>query len=642
MSSAAANTQMNANTRPSSKPVDYGTIRSTAGSASSSNAAATNSTLHYALPGITRSITLSVYGFVFQKYFDRFVPINERNEFPQTVQTFFLDACIELWIRTTWVKAGKKVSFELMHYVTKFVRNVVRHDLRQALSNEKSVYYVVYASVKEELFFMLSRLALNWSRSDDYLLVVELWAIWAAPWRIGAEPHSLETEGYLPITHGWAPFILDNIPSYYSIVDTFLQRASTFEYKDLIQQAGPVPSITDTGSIRGQLRILYRLINVFKAQGLVDFMSHVERGLEIFHSDAVNIMAANANSPFKQISKLCHRTDAHDRHVQEKIHKIYKLLVELDGGGSGSVWKTKGLYGTEPRSENLLKSLNVLHNAALARQDASDLNKSRQLKGTYDLLADTFNITGTTHLLNLNNDTATTTTIPSAAANITVQHRKYQPKIVGLGEGGFLTLEEKLAIRDGKAVCSRDNIRAMGPRAETYVRSFEDPQLVRWSLQLDAELNNYYNRYVPIQHRPNFLPNKLPSTRATDSIIVSISGDMKLSNKAFKQNVGSKLSMLQAQKKPVGQALSLPDGQRHIFFSITRQKSYNAPSYSNLQVCLDELRGICEKQGILNLAIPKDLDADLQEKHIKEVLFNVFSGWPGKLVMFCAATDDRA
>ncbi|KAI8638836.1 hypothetical protein BD408DRAFT_422328 [Parasitella parasitica] len=128
----------------------------------------------------------------------------------------------------------------------------------------------------------------------------------------------------------------------------------------------------------------------------------------------------------------------------------------------------------------------------------------------------------------------------------------------------------------------------------------------------------------------------------TDSVIVGISGDMKLSNKAFKPDVGSKLSMLQAHKKPVGQVLSLPDGQRHIFFLVTRQRSYNTPSISSLQMCLKELRDICEKQGISNLAISKDLEAGLEEKHLKEILFTVFSGWPGKLVMFYAATDNSA
>lgn len=70
-------------------------------------------------------------------------------------------------------------------------------------------------------------------------------------------------------------------------------------------------------------------------------------------------------------------------------------------------------------------------------------------------------------------------------------------------------------------------------------------------------------------------------------------------------------------------------GQRHVFFLITRQKSYNKPSYSDIEMCLVELRKSCEKYGVYNLALPRELGAGLealQEKYIKETLFTVFSG----------------
>lgn len=143
----------------------------------------------------------------------------------------------------------------------------------------------------------------------------------------------------------------------------------------------------------------------------------------------------------------------------------------------------------------------------------------------------------------------------------------------------------------------------------------------------------------------------------TDSVIIGVSEDMKLlSNKAFRQKISNQLSMVQAQKKSVGQVASIAHGQRHFFFLITRQKSYNKPSYADFEMCLVELRKHCEKLGVLNLAFPRELDAGLQEKHVKEALFTVFNGkcgpsrvsnnnscciigWPGKLVMFYAAAD---
>ena len=112
----------------------------------------------------------------------------------------------------------------------------------------------------------------------------------------------------------------------------------------------------------------------------------------------------------------------------------------------------------------------------------------------------------------------------------------------------------------------------------------------------------------------------------TDSVIIGVSEDMKLSNKAFRQKISNQLSMVQAQKKSVGQVASVAHGQRHFFFLITRQKSYNKPSYADFEMCLVELRKHCEKLGVLNLAFPRDLDGGLQDKYVKEALFTVFNG----------------
>lgn len=484
------NTVRNNNALLHTKPVEYGAIRSTNTTTATNGpgSSTVNSSTPYQIPGKLRSIISSVYSGLFEEYFGRFVPINTSQHFPHMVNTFFLDTCIELWIRTSWVALGQKLSMEYMHSISVFVSNIVKHNMQQCFVDEESLYYSVYASVKDELFFMLSRLTHNWSKSDDYLQVMELWSMWAAPWRLGAIPRSSQKEIYTPIKQGWALFVLDNIPFYFSIVNIILQRTSTFEYKDSIQPAtATLTSFTDTGAIRGQLRILYRLINVLRAEGLVDFLGLIERGLECVQSNAISIIAANANNPFKQISMLCYGTDTMDISVQEKLGSMYKLFVELE---ERKTWRPQGLYSTEPRSEHLLKTLNLLHNAFLARSRMQNSPKAAQLKDAYDFLASTFRVTGTSHLLAPSSNTTTAATPRSASTKENrVTHRRYEPRVVGLGEGGYLTLEEKILLRDGKAVCSRDNIRAMGPRAKTYVRSYEDPTLVRWSLQLDTDLN---------------------------------------------------------------------------------------------------------------------------------------------------------
>lgn len=54
-----------------------------------------------------------------------------------------------------------------------------------------------------------------------------------------------------------------------------------------------------------------------------------------------------------------------------------------------------------------------------------------------------------------------------------------------------LTAEEIQSIYEGKAMCSHDNIPAVGQRAVTFVRSYEIPFLVSWVLRMDGPLNEY-------------------------------------------------------------------------------------------------------------------------------------------------------
>ncbi|KAI8968955.1 hypothetical protein BDF20DRAFT_135890 [Mycotypha africana] len=128
---------------------------------------------------------------------------------------------------------------------------------------------------------------------------------------------------------------------------------------------------------------------------------------------------------------------------------------------------------------------------------------------------------------------------------------------------------------------------------------------------------------------------------ATDSIIICVNEELKLPAKGItgtlRQKFGNQLLQVQMQKKQVGQVASIIHGQRHIFYMITRQKSYNKTTYSNMERCLIELRRLCEKEGVYSLVLPRQLGGGLdglQEKYIKDTIFTVFQGWQGKLVMY--------
>ncbi|KAI8079369.1 hypothetical protein BDF21DRAFT_452558 [Thamnidium elegans] len=122
----------------------------------------------------------------------------------------------------------------------------------------------------------------------------------------------------------------------------------------------------------------------------------------------------------------------------------------------------------------------------------------------------------------------------------------------------------------------------------------------------------------------------------TDSVVLCVTEDLKLASKGVTGSIRQRLAnqLSQAHKKSVGQVGYFTLQQkRHVFYLVTRQKSYNKPSVNDIETCLIELRKVCEKLNVYNLALPRELEG-LQEKYLKDVLFNVFQGWPGKMVMY--------
>ncbi|KAI9486456.1 MAG: hypothetical protein EXX96DRAFT_614286 [Benjaminiella poitrasii] len=136
----------------------------------------------------------------------------------------------------------------------------------------------------------------------------------------------------------------------------------------------------------------------------------------------------------------------------------------------------------------------------------------------------------------------------------------------------------------------------------------------------------------------------LKTVTPTDNIAIGISEDVKLPYKGisavFRQRYANHLLQVQAQKKTIGQVATTVQDQRHVFYLIMRQKPYNKPRYIDLESCLVELRKSCEKNGINRLALSRESGAGfegVQEKHMKEILFTVFDGWHGKMIMFTGA-----
>ncbi|KAI9365695.1 hypothetical protein BD770DRAFT_77749 [Pilaira anomala] len=483
----------------------------------------------YQIPGSLRSIGRSVYGPVLEEYLTK-------QENP-----FFVDAIIELWIRTTWISTNQSLSPELMTYITQFVQYVVRQDLRLCPTDDKLYISQVYRKLKDELYMLISRLAFNWRKNDDYLQVVDIWSIWVTPWRLGAKPLSMEKSELNPIRSGWSLFILDNLIYYLFIVNIFLQRTSTFQFKNTTpppqqqsQQSTPFATTTTTTTTTtsqytgnetksGQLRILYRIINLVNTNGLLEFLGLTEHCLLKIQTGST----PSIYDPFKTLAKLSYGTETMDFKVYEKLAQVHKILVALEG--MNGIWKPKGLYAKDmnPRSEYLLKTL-IAINDAIAIRDTSkwlnttDTSKNRRdtLKDAYDYMNSAFKVVGINSLLSdmsINNRSTSTTTTPSSSTTTTTnkfdplkKNEKtnwLRPNVVGLN--GFLSPEERDAIKQGRAICSEDHIPALGDRAVNFVRSYEIPELVRWTVQINKRINHHYDYYLPPQTRPKFLPNAL-------------------------------------------------------------------------------------------------------------------------------------
>lgn len=357
-----------------------------------------NTSTPNAILGRVRSITLSAYDKVMKEYFTRFIPIKSNTGYPHIIESFFFDACAELWIRTTWINTNSKLSAELMHYISSLIKYIVHHDLKQCLAGETSLIKDIYMTLKDEIYTLISRLALNWSKHDSYIQVIELWCVWAAPWKLGAEIRSAEKMDYRPIQSGWCAFILDNLPYYFAIVDIFLERMSTFLYKDNVPSttttsAPTVVSYGDGGTISGQLRILYRLINVMKANGLVEYLGLIENSFLKVHP-----ATSKTEYIFKQLAQQSYGSDTLDKTVQDKIIDARELLGKLEG--TEGVWKPKGLYSNDfsTRASSLVKTLGALNSSALARestrtQPAEKAAKyAAQLREAYQIFLVTFKV----------------------------------------------------------------------------------------------------------------------------------------------------------------------------------------------------------------------------------------------------------
>lgn len=334
----------------------------------STPASATN-TLPYLIHGQLRPTSAGIYPGLVKLYMRVYIPcvLNDTAAYTNGVGTFFLDSLIELWIRTVWISSSQKLSLDFTQYLATFLKYIVSGDLRRcatfrnySITGSLTPYTDVYLSIKDELYLLLSRLSLNWRKQDDYIWILNLWTIWAAPWRLGNVPITMGQQMKVvhgkdlsknepaasPLDEGWAYFVLENAWYYLSLIDSFLQRISTFAYPDKppstttiapsssstnpmmgygnvppplarpmysagsSQPSAPNPTALrpvnplDGSSIYGELNIFNQLVNIWKSKGLIDFLASIEDGLGIIADE----LALPTNTTKTSFSSFLHTT----------------------------------------------------------------------------------------------------------------------------------------------------------------------------------------------------------------------------------------------------------------------------------------------------------------------------------------------
>ncbi|KAI8980876.1 hypothetical protein BDB01DRAFT_795942 [Pilobolus umbonatus] len=467
----------------------------------------TYKTLKYQIPGALRSISKSVYSDVMMDYMRRMIPISHKR-YPQFIGTFFLDCLIELWIRTQWISPNQKLTAENIHHITLFIKYIVGHDLRL---KDNAVLNELYESVRDELCFLVSRLCINWPKNDNFIQVIDLWSVWVAPWRMGSHPKTVEAASEDPIKDGWALFILDNVPFYFHIVELILQRTATFQYKDNIATPsmsrmlpgvpavpgvpGGTPAVANPSTFNGELRILYRLMNVL-TPGMFDFLCLVEEAL-----DFMQLGIMNSRDPLKELSLICYKTAGHEKKIKERLDKLSRMMVLLDGG----IWKSKRLYVLNvsidrPHNKDLIRTLESILNAS-SMYSTQKNDKSRrqdyatQLMTAHRLLSQAFKIHSMSHQSNMMSSISNNANKAMSYVNNLRINWANSPSL-SVSEDGHISKKEINKIKKGKVIYPTGSVSVVGQENKEKPRSYECHQVLKWVLHVDRRLNQCVSAWI--------------------------------------------------------------------------------------------------------------------------------------------------
>ncbi|KAI9289364.1 hypothetical protein BC943DRAFT_314186 [Umbelopsis sp. AD052] len=453
---------------------------------------------------------------------------------------FFFQAASEVWVNETIPSYGQRLADEVLFCIATLSRATMQQDLRKATSvgkfhSNSDVISFAYTSMKDCMYIWLKEAIKNWPLEDSFLEIVNLWSIWAAPWRFGDPARSEADDKTKPIDEGWGLYIAHNFLFYHTLVELLLLRSAKYGYAENAPRYHYViRSIAtrhrDNGSVKGEVRSLLRLVNVLSLEGIVPLLSEIEQAL-----------TTQSNA---QTGAARHDFGIHTPILLTQVDPaISAILPELRSNMAvleGPEWSPPTMY-----SKYMPGAKNPIDEALLALKQAIYLRFSMLPKqhtaGSSSGDSNWRNIVATTsHVAPLSRASLS----PEAASRVRKQATEMQRLAQSLGmvfnipaaelehlalagsidddtaasqlqsrkgpvrtlfaqisqqvrQRGFLSSEGKKEVQEGLRKCSNLDVPALGPRAEHMVRSYEVAMLIPYVVWFDRHLNRYYQRFVP-------------------------------------------------------------------------------------------------------------------------------------------------
>uniref|UniRef100_A0A3P9PDZ9 O-acetyl-ADP-ribose deacetylase 1-like n=1 Tax=Poecilia reticulata TaxID=8081 RepID=A0A3P9PDZ9_POERE len=123
--------------------------------------------------------------------------------------------------------------------------------------------------------------------------------------------------------------------------------------------------------------------------------------------------------------------------------------------------------------------------------------------------------------------------------------------------------------------------------------------------------------------RINYVIGDLFTASNHESLAHCVSRDLRMGKGIavlFKNNFGC-TSELKEQKKLVGQCAVLIQGQRFIYYLITKEKASQKPSYNDLRQSLEDMKSHCVENNVKRIAMPRFVEKLLRINTLNSSLF---------------------